>query len=65
MGQYQRHDQFDTFGKGDRKKREQARAIKRVRDRDTREIVGYLYEWNTGQLNVMWTGDVRTNVVYE
>lgn len=65
MGRHQEHQHFDAPKMpAKRMKREQARAVARVRDRDTGEVVGYLYEWNTGQLDVMWKGDVRTNVVY-
>ena len=65
MGRCQEHEQFDAAAKMTTVRRQEARAIARVRDRDTREVVGYLYEWNTGQLNVMWKGEVRANVVYE
>lgn len=45
-------------------KREQAHAIKRVLDRDSQEVVGWLYEWNTGQLSIMWKDGRRDDVVY-
>lgn len=46
-------------------RREQAHAIQRVLDRETREIVGWLYEWNTGQLTIMWKDGRRDDVIYE
>ena len=58
----------DAFNKNNattmRVKREQARAIKRILDRNSREVVGWLYEWNTGQLAVMWKDGRRDDVVY-
>lgn len=45
-------------------KKEQARAIRRILDRDSQEVVGWLYEWNTGQLAVMWKDGRRDDVVY-
>ena len=65
MSRHQEHEQFDAPAKMTTVRRQEARVIARIRDRDTREVVGYLYEWNTGQLNVMWKGEVRANVVYE
>lgn len=44
---------------------EQARAIKRVLDMRSREVVGWLYRWDTGHLAVMWKGEMRENVIYE
>ena len=66
MGQLQRQHQFempeqDTM----RVRKEEAQAIKRVLDAKTREVVGWLYEWNTDQISVMWKDEARENVVYE
>ena len=44
--------------------RRQARAIMRVLDQDTHEVVGWLYEWNTGETSVMWKAGKRENVVF-
>ena len=43
----------------------EARAIKRILDGETREVVGWLYEWNTGGTSSMWKDGPRRNVVYE
>lgn len=45
--------------------REQAHPIKRVLDQKSREVVGWLYRWNTGHVAVMWKGDRCENVIYE
>jgi hypothetical protein len=45
--------------------REQARPIKRVLDQKSREVVGWLYRWNTGHVGVMWKGERCENVIYE
>ncbi len=45
--------------------REQAGPIKRVLDADSREVVGWLYQWNTGHHAVMWKGERCENVVCE
>ncbi len=45
--------------------REQACPIKRVLDADSRQVVGWLYQWNTGQLALMWKDERCKNVVYE
>ena len=42
-----------------------ATPIKRVLDADTRQVVGWLYRWNTGHLSVMWKGERCENFVYE
>ena len=46
-------------------KRLAARAIKRILDRQSRELVGWLYEWNTGEQVPMWKNAHREDVVYE
>ena len=66
MGQLRQRQQFDMSGQGTiAAKKEQARAIKRILDRQTHQVVGWLYEWNTGQLSVMWKDGERKSVVYE
>lgn len=50
---------------GTRKEREQARPVKRVLDRRSHEVVGWLYRWNTGHLAVMWKAEKCDEVVYE
>jgi hypothetical protein len=45
--------------------REEARPVQRVLDRKTRRLVGWLYEWNTGERMVMWKEGKRADVVYE
>lgn len=46
-------------------KRRHARPIKRILDRKTRKVVGWLYEWNTGALVPMWRSEVYEDVIYE
>ncbi|WP_308917180.1 hypothetical protein [Jannaschia sp. LMIT008] len=66
VGQLHRKHEFDMPVQGSvRAKKAQARAIKRVLDPRTRKTVGWLYEWNTGQVSVMWKDGRRENVVYE
>lgn len=43
----------------------EAHPIQRVLDQSSREVVGWLYRWNTGQVAVMWKGERCENVVYE
>lgn len=47
------------------KKREHAEPVKFIRDKDTRDVVGWLYKWNTGALVPMWKNDVCENVIYD
>lgn len=46
-------------------KRVHARAVKRIFDRKTGELVGWLYEWNTGSLVPRWKSEACEDVVYE
>ncbi|WP_123619128.1 MULTISPECIES: hypothetical protein [Rhodobacterales] len=48
-----------------RKKRLEAQAIKRILDAKTREVVGWLYEWNTGEQLPRWKDGFREHVIYE
>ena len=43
----------------------EARAIGRILDRDSGEVVGWLYEWNTGERAQLWRSGKRGDVVYE
>ena len=45
--------------------REQASPVRRVLDSKTREVVGWLYQWNTGHLAVMWKSERHKDVIYE
>ena len=46
-------------------KRLTARAIKRILDRQSRELVGWLYEWNTGEQEPMWKDQRYQDIIYE
>lgn len=50
---------------GSEPKRVRARAVKRILDKETGELVGWLYEWNTGSLVPRWKSEARENVIYE
>jgi len=50
---------------GSLSEREQAHPIKRVLDQRSREVVGWLYKWNTGHIAIMWKGERCDNVIYE
>ena len=46
----------------------EGKAIARILDAKTREIVGYLFEWNTGDINPKWIDDIprdEEDVIYE
>ena len=43
----------------------EAKAIKRILDARTREVVGWLYEWNTGEILPRWKDGRREKVIYE
>ncbi|MEO1564246.1 MAG: hypothetical protein AAFR98_12485 [Pseudomonadota bacterium] len=47
------------------KKRMQARAVKRIFDKNSGELVGWLYEWNTGEVVPRWQGEAIKDVYYE
>ncbi len=42
-----------------------AHAVSRILDRETGELVGWLYEWNTGERVPRWKAGVRFDVVYD
>ena len=46
-------------------KRLHACAVKRILDRQTGELVGWLYEWNTGELVPRWKAKAQTDIVYD
>ncbi len=46
-------------------KRWDAKPIKRILDRKTLEVVGWLYEWNTGELLPMWKSGAATDYIYD
>ena len=46
-------------------KRLYAKSVKRILDRQSGELVGWLYEWNTGDLVPRWKGEARSDVVYD
>lgn len=48
-----------------RQRRLEAKAIARIIDAETREVVGWLYEWNTGARVPCWKDERRDNVIYE
>ena len=41
-----------------------AHAVKRIYDRQTGEHVGWLYEWNNGDLVPRWSAAPHSDVVY-
>lgn len=49
---------------GPEAKRE-AMAIKRILDAETREIVGWLFEWNNGVQAPFWKNGPKANIIYE
>lgn len=46
-------------------KRLHAQAVKRILDPETRELVGWLYQWNTGELSTRWKSKPCKHVVYD
>ncbi len=47
------------------RRRRQARPVKRIIDKKTRQVVGWLYQWDSGHLAPMWKAGRCENVVYE
>lgn len=41
-----------------------ARAVKRILDRQSGTLVGWLYEWNTGELVPRWKAEASSDVIY-
>ncbi len=46
-------------------KRWDAKPIRRILDRKTLEVVGWLYEWNTGELLPMWKSGACNDFIYD
>ena len=46
-------------------RRKHARPIKRILDRNTGEVVGWLYQWDTGALSPMWKNKVCEDYILE
>ena len=42
-----------------------AYAVNRILDRETGELVGWLYRWNTGELVPRWRAGARSDVIYD
>ena len=42
-----------------------AQAIRRILDRKTGEVVGWLYEWNTGERVPRWKGKAHKDIAYD
>lgn len=65
MGRHHRKERFDEQRRSPMLvRKEQAHAIRRVLDPTSKEIVGWLYEWNTGQVGIMWKSGPRADVIY-
>jgi len=45
-------------------RRKHATPIRRILDRESGKVVGWLYEWNTGALVPMWKSEPFENIVY-
>lgn len=58
-------DLMDSINASADKTRLHAEPIKRILDRTTREVVGWLYEWNTGSQVPMWKDGRKSDVIYE
>ncbi|MEM1363978.1 MAG: hypothetical protein AAGF94_20150 [Pseudomonadota bacterium] len=51
-----------------REKKIEGKAIARILDVRTRETVGYLFEWNTGDVDPKWNDDIprdAKDIIYE
>ena len=48
-----------------RKQRREPHAITCILDRKTRVVVGWLYQWNTGERTPKWKKGARTDVIYD
>jgi hypothetical protein len=47
------------------KNRLEAQPCKRILDRQSRDVVGWLYEWNTGEFVPMWKQGRQEDVIFE
>lgn len=43
----------------------EAWPIKRIKDRNSGNIVGWFYEWNTGEQGPLWIKERCTDIVFE
>jgi hypothetical protein len=43
----------------------EAHAIKRIFDCKTGELVGWLYQWNTGSHVPRWKSEIHTDIFYD
>jgi hypothetical protein len=50
--------------KRETKQRKSARPIKRILDKASGDVVGWLYEWNTGHVVPMWKAEPFEDVFY-
>ncbi len=41
-----------------------AHAVKRILDRQSGTVVGWLYVWNTGELVPRWKAEAKSDVIY-
>jgi len=55
----------ETTTCGAEPRRTDARAVKRIYDRGSGELVGWLYEWNTGALVPRWKSETYEDVFYD
>ena len=54
-----------TQTSGEIKMKLEARAIKRILDRQSGNVVGWLYVWNTGEREPLWKDERCQDVIYE
>ncbi|WP_317054378.1 hypothetical protein [Roseovarius rhodophyticola] len=55
----------NTRPTGKNPKRLHARAINRILDKETGDLVGWLYEWNTGERVPRWKASAVSDVIYD
>ena len=67
-GESAQPNRLKTGHKMARKRKIEGKAIARILDAHTREVVGYLFECNTGEIDPKWNDDIprdEKDVVYE
>lgn len=42
-----------------------AQVVKRILDPETGELLGWLYQWNTGEFTPLWKSEARDDVIYD